>query len=205
MAKVTGGMMSLDASGKFAGTMVFSKWKGRPYARLLVTPANPNTAGQQGVRANMRWLGKRWAGLTDPQKATWDARATQNNYSPFNAFVSVNQADFAQGFGDQREDPAEASNPPNAPTAPASSVTGNQVTLTWTDPGTGDVFGVIVWLSQTTGFTPGPANVKDVVDATVQSSTISGLASGTWYYRIAGFDYAGIIGTLLAQGSFVIA
>lgn len=205
MAKTVGGMMSLDASGKFAGTMVFSKWKGRPYARLLVTPANPNTAGQQGVRANMRWLGKRWAGLTEPQKATWDARATQNNYSAFNAFVSVNQGDFAQGFGDQREDPAEASDPPNAPTDADASVTGNQVTLTWTDPATGDVFGVIVWLSQTEGFTAAPANVKDIVDDGVEQSTISGLETGTWYYRIAGFDFAGVIGTLLDEGEFEIA
>lgn len=205
MAKVTGGMMSLDASGKFAGTMVFSKWKGRPYARLLVTPSNPNSDAQIGVRANMRWLGREWAQLTAPQQATWQERATQNNYSPFNAFVSVNQADFALGFGNQREDPAEASSPPSVPTGITDSVTGNQATIAWTDPATGDTFGILVWLSTTTGFTPAPGNVRDVVDAGVLQSVISGLASGTYYYKIAGFDYAGIIGTASAEGSFVIA
>jgi hypothetical protein len=205
MAKVTGGMMSLEASGKFAGTMVFSRWKGRPYARLLVTPSNPNTPAQIGVRANMKWLGREWAQLTAPQQATWEARATQNNYSPFNAFVSVNQGDFAQGFGNQREDPAEASSPPTAPTGLADSVTGNQVVLTWTDPATGDTFGLIIWLSQTTSFTPAPGNARIIVDEGEETATISGLETGTWYYRIAAFDFAGIIGTPAAEGSFVIA
>lgn len=205
MAKVTGGMMSLDASGKFAGTMVFAKWKGRPYVRLLVTPSNPNTAAQIGVRANMRWLGREWATLTAPQQATWQTRATQNNYSPFNAFVSVNQSQFAIGFGDQREDPAEASDPPNAPGSVDDSVTGSQATVTWTDPSTGETFGVMVWLSTTTGFTPAPGNLRDVVDEGVEQSVISGLTAGTYYYVVAAFDYAGIIGTASAEGSFVIA
>jgi hypothetical protein len=46
MAKVTGPLMSLDASGAFGGTLVFGKWKGRPTVRQLVTPSNPNTAFQ---------------------------------------------------------------------------------------------------------------------------------------------------------------
>lgn len=51
MAKVTSPLMSLDASGSIAGALTFSKWKGRNYVRQLVTPANPQTSGQQEVRA----------------------------------------------------------------------------------------------------------------------------------------------------------
>jgi hypothetical protein len=48
--------MSMDASGKFADTLVFSKWKGRPTVRQLVTPANPQSADQQAARNAMRVL-----------------------------------------------------------------------------------------------------------------------------------------------------
>lgn len=58
MAKVSGPLMSLDASGKVGGTVVFSKWKGRNYVRQLVTPANPDTSGQKGVRSILGTLAK---------------------------------------------------------------------------------------------------------------------------------------------------
>lgn len=50
MAKVTGPLMSLDASGSVASTITFSKWKGRNYVRQRVVPSNPSTAGQIAVR-----------------------------------------------------------------------------------------------------------------------------------------------------------
>ena len=33
MAKITGPLMSIDASGAFADTMVYAKWKGIKYSR----------------------------------------------------------------------------------------------------------------------------------------------------------------------------
>lgn len=63
MAKTTGPLMSLDASGSFGGTLVFSKWKGRGYVRQLVTPANPHAAGQETARNSIRTAGsaQKWA------------------------------------------------------------------------------------------------------------------------------------------------
>lgn len=58
MAKVFGGLLSLDASGKFGRTLVFSKWRGVPYARLLVTPSNPRTALQVATRVALAAVGK---------------------------------------------------------------------------------------------------------------------------------------------------
>ena len=57
MAKVTGPLMSMDASGKFGGALVFGKWKGRPTVRQLVTPANPQSAGQVAARNRVRVTG----------------------------------------------------------------------------------------------------------------------------------------------------
>lgn len=66
MAKVTGPLMSMDASGKFAGALVFSKWKGRPTVRQLVTPSNPRSSDQVAIRNNLRVTAaaQRWANLT---------------------------------------------------------------------------------------------------------------------------------------------
>lgn len=58
MAKVTGPLMSLDASGTVGGTTVFSKWKGRNYVRLRVTPMNPKTSGQATARTYMGAIGQ---------------------------------------------------------------------------------------------------------------------------------------------------
>lgn len=58
MAKVTGPLMSMDASGKFGGAMVFSKWNGRNTVHKLVTPSNPNTSGQIESRNDVRTLGE---------------------------------------------------------------------------------------------------------------------------------------------------
>lgn len=66
MAKVTGALFSMDASGAYAGTIVFAKWKGRQYARQLVIPANPNSADQEEVRNRLRVTGalQKWVNTT---------------------------------------------------------------------------------------------------------------------------------------------
>lgn len=58
MAKVTGPLMSLDASGSVGGVTVFAKWKGRNYVRGLVTPKNPESNDQAKVRTILGAVGK---------------------------------------------------------------------------------------------------------------------------------------------------
>lgn len=66
MAKVSGPLMSLTASGGFASAMVYQSWKGRPTVRQLVIPANPQTADQQTARNYVRVTGaqQRWVNLS---------------------------------------------------------------------------------------------------------------------------------------------
>lgn len=54
MAKTTGPLFSMDASGKFGGALVFGKWKGRNTVRQLVTPSNPQSTNQEASRNAMR-------------------------------------------------------------------------------------------------------------------------------------------------------
>jgi hypothetical protein len=51
MAKSTAPFLSLSASGQFAKTLVAATWKGIPYMRKYVVPANPNTDAQAAHRA----------------------------------------------------------------------------------------------------------------------------------------------------------
>jgi len=71
MAKVNGPLMSMDASGGFAGALVFGKWKGRNVVRQLVIPANPHVQTQEDARNLVRAAGiaQHFANLEDDLKA----------------------------------------------------------------------------------------------------------------------------------------
>jgi len=58
MAKVTGPLYSISASGKIADAMVFFGWKGVNVVRGWVAPANPQSAGQGDQRIIMGGTGK---------------------------------------------------------------------------------------------------------------------------------------------------
>lgn len=66
MAKVSGPLFSMEASGSYGGAITFAKWKGRQYSRQLVIPANPNTADQEMVRNRLRVTGaaQKWVNLS---------------------------------------------------------------------------------------------------------------------------------------------
>lgn len=64
MAKVTGPLMSMEASGAFGGALVFGKWKGRPTVRQLVIPANPKSINQTAARNYVRITGAAQKGVT---------------------------------------------------------------------------------------------------------------------------------------------
>lgn len=49
-----------DLRNKLGDSVVFSSWKGRPYARQLVEPANPNTPSQQAFRDGMTNIVNDW-------------------------------------------------------------------------------------------------------------------------------------------------
>lgn len=58
MAKVTGPLYSMSASGKLADAMVFFGWKGINVVRGWVTPANPQSAAQGDQRIMVGGTGR---------------------------------------------------------------------------------------------------------------------------------------------------
>ena len=50
MARVTGPLMSMEASGTIGRTLTFANWVGRQYVRRWTRPSNPQTADQMDQR-----------------------------------------------------------------------------------------------------------------------------------------------------------
>lgn len=88
MAKVTGPLFSLTASGQLAKALVYMSWKGIDDVRQYVVPANPNTSAQQTQRGYFSDAVTDWheAGYNAADVAAYDlaALAAKEALSGFN-------------------------------------------------------------------------------------------------------------------------
>ncbi|HTM83281.1 hypothetical protein [Asticcacaulis sp.] len=90
MSKVRAPLLSWGAGGQIAKTQVYSNWKGRPYVRQYVVPANPNSPGQQLTRNTFRYLNRLWQYLPAGALGAWSLYATNQRYTNRNGWLSVN-------------------------------------------------------------------------------------------------------------------
>lgn len=106
--KVKWGALMVDGRGKIGG-QVASKNRAGAYMRTKVTPVNPQTSAQSGVRANLTFMSQSWQLLTEDQRAGWNG-AVQNyartdifgdikNPSGFNLYLRLNLNILAAGGG----------------------------------------------------------------------------------------------------------
>lgn len=75
MAKVTAPLLSMGAAGQIGKTQVYASWRGVPYARRYVVPANPKTTDQTYTRSIFLWLNEAWKVLAADVQAVWTAAA----------------------------------------------------------------------------------------------------------------------------------
>lgn len=87
MAKPTGPLLSLGASGTIAKTLTYSKWKGRPYIRTRVIPANPQTTEQTKTRNAFSWASDQWKNAPTLGRSPWNRFAQGQVLSGRNAFI----------------------------------------------------------------------------------------------------------------------
>lgn len=210
MARITGPLHSDDASGRFAGSLVFAKWKGRNYVRQLVTPANPKSAAQTGVRSMMAWLATWWSSFSDPNKATWDALAASKEISSFNAFVGECLKRWQTNSGPTIEYPAAEANDTLDPDAFAvdgvilvTSGAAGYVDMSATPDSTGaaDAKGVMIFRGDAAPTPFSWAKCIKIIEVTLGAEwtyTDSPLDAGTYHYKIAYFGDDGVIGALSA-------
>lgn len=91
MAKTIGPLFSLRASQSIAKTLTYSSWKGIPYVRTLVIPANPQSTAQTEVRNVWGTLNELYKRLGTLALAPWTAAATGQPYTARNRFLQKNQ------------------------------------------------------------------------------------------------------------------
>lgn len=95
MAKVTGPLMSMDASGQLGKALVFAKWKGQNYVRQYVIPMNPNSVDQVAIRgivgaASVAWKNGATVGaiaIDAAYKLAYNTAAAGSGMSGFNLFI----------------------------------------------------------------------------------------------------------------------
>lgn len=79
MAKVQYGPIVSDARNKQGGS-VYSKARPGSYVRTKVSPVQPRTDAQRGVRASFTTISKLWPTISDAQREGWIAIAARYPY-----------------------------------------------------------------------------------------------------------------------------
>lgn len=204
MAKVVGPLMSVAASGKFAGSMVYSTWKGRPYVRQLVTPANPKSEKQTGIRSCMKFLARWWATLSAPEQSSWDTLAAAKSISAFNAYVAENLTRWQNGNTPIADADATGGTPSGVTVSNATMTVTPDIrsaTVVLENGGLGSTDIAIIYRSQEDGFTPSWANAIAILDAPSGVATLvdSPLVAGAYFYRAQFSLRGGKKGTISAQ------
>lgn len=196
MAIVSGPLFSLDASGKLANAIVFSKWKGRPYVRQLVKPANPKSALQVSVRAMLRFLAQMWQGIGSTPQASWEDLADASIISPFNAFVGRNGSRWREFQAPSQTHPAAETGTP--PVATLDSATGgpSYADIEFTITTLNDVWGVMIFRSPTGTFATSRANCIAIIEVDGTGTLVytdSGLDAGDYYWDARFFSKEGLL------------
>src|SRR5512146_3025360 len=190
MARVTGPLMSVDASGTIAKSVTFAKWKGRNYTRRWATPSNPRSGLQTAVRAMLRFLSQYWATLATLDQESWNTQAASLKISAFNAFVRQGQMRLKQGLTPCQANTGNHNSDAIVTDTPTTAGTGRSVTVNVANTGLTNEWGTKIYrklagaptgaLSELVAVIPfdaGAAIFEDVVPT-----------AGTWHYKAQAFD-----------------
>lgn len=200
MARTVAPLLSFEAGGQIAKTQVYATWKGRPYVRRYVVPANPKTVAQTATRSAFAFLNALWKFYPAGATSAWALYAEGFRITDRNAFLKANISPLrlAADLTGMTISPAAKS----GFMAPAMVVTPTDGTLTvaitepelptgWTitkayaiaipdqDPNTGDDFAVVFGDDDTAPW----------------SVALAGLVNGTAYLVGAWFEFARPDGT----------
>jgi len=135
MARLTGALFSLAASGTIADTLTFAKWKGIQYVRTRVVPANPNSTKQQEVRGVFSTLSEMWKRMPIAARNPFICAVRGLPLTPRNKHVQVNVAALidAANLDNLVMSVSSGSSVPPADVVPSEAPAGS-ITLTITAP-----------------------------------------------------------------------
>lgn len=188
MAKTTAPALSFGARGAIAKTMVYSKWRGVPYVRQHVVPANPRTAAQTTVRNTFALLREMWKLAPPLVKQSWDSFAQGRPFTGMNKFVGENvrvlqsQPDMTDFIGSPG---AKGGLPPTAIAVDSLAV--GQITVDFTLPALPDgwaMHGAVAYAFRDQApddFFIGQIVAGEDVAAPMNQVVLAGLTSGQTY------------------------
>ena len=190
MARVTGPLMSFDASGTIAGAAVFSRWRGRNYVRRHAVPSNPKTGPQTAVRSNMKFLGAQYKLLPiDP--LLWVDLADAGKFSEFNAYVQFNMRRSRLAAAPVADPATIGTVPPAAPTVAGTPGT-RSATLVITPNGVPADWGYLIYRSLLADPSSDWSNLIAVIPGVASETYVdSPLLADTYIYAVRAFSQDG--------------
>ena len=87
MAKVTGPLFSMSASGTIGDAVTYGSWMGIPWARVWFKPQNPQTAKQVNVRDALIIALAYWKALPEAEQEKWNVIASGTGMSGYNKMM----------------------------------------------------------------------------------------------------------------------
>ncbi len=196
MAKLKAPMLSMAASGTIGDSVIFSSWKGRPYAKKLTIPRNPKSGGQVGNRAMLKFLSVHYSSLTAADIATWSTAAAAADISPYNAFIAYNLDRWHRFQMPSKFFPASDFDDPSLIAVGFTTPGPRSLLLTIGRFDVENNWGLQIHRSTTGGFTMATGNaVKILFWPNDVSNTITWrdtpLKPDTYYYRVRCFSISG--------------
>lgn len=98
MPTVSAPLLSFGASGQIAKTQVYSTWKGQPYVRRYVIPANPRSTEQTSTRNVFTWLNNTWRIAPADFMAPWQEAIKSRRMIDRNLFIQQNMTTLRSGI-----------------------------------------------------------------------------------------------------------
>lgn len=95
MAKVTAPLLSFGAGGAIAKTQVYASWKGIPYVRRYVIPANTPSTEKDKTKNLFRTLTQLYKNMDTDAVTPWSAFAAGKPLTARNALLKFNVAKTA--------------------------------------------------------------------------------------------------------------
>jgi len=190
MSRITAPLLSFGASGAIAKTQVYSKWKGLPYVRQYVIPANPRSTEQTLTRSVFAWLQSVWKFAPSQVTEVFEAYASGQAMTDRNAFSKANISPLRAGItiDDFVFSPGAKSGLAASAVVAADGVGQSVVTITAPVLPTGwaIVEGIAAGIKAQNPHTDALYAIHSAIDAaTPFTPTITGLSAGTW--RIGGW------------------
>ena len=205
MARVQAPLLSLSASGTIGKAITYSTWKGRPYVRSRVIPANPRSGLQVGMRAGIQAYPYIWnTYFTQCNRTLWNEAVGSEAISGYNLHTRLSQRSLRNNYGPFTvfADQSQAGTPA-APGDAAATQNGTDVDVTWSL-----VIGsmsLLIFHSLTTPFTPGISNLVAVRITTLQTWTMRNPGIGTHYFDCRSTAIDGGVGALEGEFSVVVS